>query len=158
VSDVQVRRASAADLRAVSALGEVLMVPHAQRYPEIFKSEGLEPYWTQCLEKPDHAVFVAVLGSSVVGMAVAQLMDETSPVCHAMRLCRLNVIVVDEKARGMGAGRALIETVEAFARANGVTDIRLSVADFNEAAIAVYERMGYRIRAHTMGKLIAETD
>jgi ribosomal protein S18 acetylase RimI-like enzyme len=158
VADLIVRRANAGDLAAINALGEVLMGPHADRLPEIFLRDGMEPYWRKCLDAEDHAVFVAGRGSAVIGMAVAQLMDETSPVCHAMKLCRLNTIVVDETARGAGAGRALIEAVEAFARASGAADIRLSVADFNEEAIALYRRMGYTIRAHVMGKLIRETD
>ena len=134
------------------------MAPHADRYPEIFLRTGMEPYWRKCLESADHAVFVAERDSSVIGMVVAQLLDETSPVCHAMKLCRLNTIVVDEGARGAGAGRALIEAVERFARESGAADIRLAVADFNERAISLYERLGYKIRAHNMGKLIGESD
>jgi ribosomal protein S18 acetylase RimI-like enzyme len=148
----------AADLPAITALGAELQAPHADRYPEIFVRSGMEDHWRKVLDAHDHAVFVAERGSSVIGVALAQLLDETSPNCHPMKLCRLNAIVVNEHARGTGAGRALIETVEAFARENGVTDIRLSVADFNESAIALYERMGYRIRAHVMGKLIGGSD
>jgi len=158
VAEVIVRRARETDLGAINRLGEALMGPHADRLPEIFRRDGMEPYWRKCLDAEDHAVFVAERQSSVVGVALAQLMDETSPVCHAMKLCRLNTIVVDETARGAGVGRALIEAVEVYARESGAADIRLSVADFNEAAIAVYRRMGYTIRTHMMGKLIRETD
>jgi len=128
VSDLRIRRASAADLPAINALGKELMVPHAQHYPAMFRSDGLEPYWRECLEKPDYAVFVAERGSSVIGMAVAQMFDETSP------------------------------AVEEFARQGGARDIRLSVADFNHPAIALYEGLGYGIRTHMMGKLIGRKD
>jgi hypothetical protein len=60
VSDLRIRRASAADLPAINALGKELMVPHAQHYPAMFRSDGLEPYWRECLDKPDHAVFPAI--------------------------------------------------------------------------------------------------
>jgi len=158
VPDFRIRRATASDLAAVNALEEELQGPHADHYPEIFVRTGMEEYCRKVLEAEDHAVFVAERDSKVIGVAVAQLMDETSPHCHPMKLCRLNSIVVNASARGSGAGRALIETVEAFARRHGVKDLRLSVADFNDSAIALYERMGYRVRAHVMGKLIGESD
>jgi len=158
VPEVRIRRAVPADLAAVTALGEELQAPHADHYPEIFVRHGMQDHWRKVLEAGDHAVFVAERGSAVIGVALAQLLDETSPNCHPMKLCRLNAIVVSASARGAGAGRALIETVEEFAREHGVKDLRLSVADFNDRAIELYERMGYRVRAHVMGKLIRETD
>ena len=158
MADVRIRRASPSDLAAVNALFEELQGPHADHYPQIFVRTGTEDYCRAVLGAEDHAVFVAEREAATIGMAIAQLLDETSPHCFPMKLCRLNSIVVTEKARGTGAGRALIGEVEAFARQNGVRDLRLYVAEFNERAIELYERMGFRIRAHAMGKLIGETD
>ena len=158
MSEVRIRRAVAADLPALEALGAQLQAPHADRYPEIFVRGGMLPYWQKCLEAGDHAILVAERGGAVIGVALAQLLDETSPNALPMKLCRLNMVVVNEKARGAGVGRLLIEAVEELARQSGARDIRLSVADFNHSAIAVYERMGYKVRAHVMGKLIGETD
>ena len=156
MGDVRVRRAVAADLPTINALGEELQGPHADRYPEIFVRTGLLPYWEKTLAAEDHAIFVAERDTVVIGLALAQLMDETSPVAHPMKFCRLNVIVVSEKARGAGAGSMLIRAVEEFARAAGVRDIRLSVAAFNDPAIGLYERMGYEIRFHIMGKPVGK--
>ena len=158
MADFRIRRAVPGDLAAINALGEELMGPHADHYPEIFLRTGMEEHWREVMGAEDHAVFVAERESRVIGVALAQLLDETSPHLHPMKVCRLNTIVVNEAARGSGAGRALIETVEDFARQHGAKDVRLSVADFNETAISIYERMGYKIRAHVMGKLIGETD
>ena len=158
MADFHIRRAVPGDLAAVNALGEELMGPHADHYPEIFVRTGMEEHWREVIEAEDHGVFVAERESRVIGVALAQLLHETSPHLHPMKLCRLNSLVVNEAARGSGAGRALIEAVEAFARQAGARDIRLSVAEFNHGAIALYARMGYTVRLHVMGKLIGETD
>lgn len=158
MGDVQVRRAAGSDLPAVEELTRLLQVQHAEHYPELFHRGHMGPYFERILDLPDHAVFVAERSGQVIGVAIAELMDEKSPNCHPMKVCRLNSIVVGEAARGTGAGRSLIEAVEDFARGSHVSDIRLAVADFNESAIGVYEHMGYKTRMHVMGKFIGEKD
>jgi ribosomal protein S18 acetylase RimI-like enzyme len=154
----RVRRATNGDLPAIEDLTRLLQVQHAAHYPELFHRGHMGPYFERILGEPDHAVFVAERSGEVIGVAIAELMDEKSPNCHPMRVCRLNSIVVGEAARGSGAGRALIEAVEHFAREAHVSDIRLAVADFNEPAIAVYEHLGYKTRIHVMGKFIGKKD
>jgi ribosomal protein S18 acetylase RimI-like enzyme len=59
------------------------------------------------------------------------------------RLARLYSIAVDSQMRGRGLGRKLIEAGEKAARAAGRIDMRLEVRKDNDAAIQLYEQLGY---------------
>jgi GNAT superfamily N-acetyltransferase len=50
---------------------------------------------------------------------------------------------VPEAWQGRGAGRALMNAAEAWAREHGAERLHLNVWEFNEGAIAFYERLGY---------------
>lgn len=56
----------------------------------------------------------------------------------------LKRMFVTASARGLGVGRALMAAVEEHARARGVTLIRLETGLPQTAAIALYEKSGYR--------------
>lgn len=53
------------------------------------------------------------------------------------------ILTVSAQAEGQGAGRALLEAAEAWARAQGLEMITLHVFAENHRARAVYERLGY---------------
>ena len=53
-------------------------------------------------------------------------------------------LMVADGYRRRGIGRALMENAEAWARGVGVRKIELHVFPHNEAALALYDRLGYR--------------
>lgn len=57
-------------------------------------------------------------------------------------ICYLQDLYVDEKARGTGAGRALIEAVYDAADAAGGGRVYWMTQDFNETARTLYDRIG----------------
>jgi ribosomal-protein-alanine acetyltransferase len=66
---------------------------------------------------------------------------------RATRLARLYSLAVRPAARGQGIGERLLAAAEAAAEAAGCVDLRLEVRRDNRAAIALYERRGYRVFA-----------
>ena len=64
-----------------------------------------------------------------------------SRVCHTAYV----VTGVLEGCRGRGIGTALFTRLEAWARANAVTRLELTVECPNEAARRLYERMGFTV-------------
>lgn len=56
----------------------------------------------------------------------------------------LRMLGVDPTARGMGAGRALVEASNEAARAAGKTVMVLRTTPQMRVAVAMYERMGFR--------------
>lgn len=57
----------------------------------------------------------------------------------------LDGLCVDEPARGQGLGSALLNAICAEARLRGYPAVRLDVIDRNTRAIALYERLGFRV-------------
>ena len=52
-------------------------------------------------------------------------------------------VVVHQDARGQGLGRQLIEELVRIAREQGNSQVLLFTEDFREAAIALYEKLGF---------------
>lgn len=53
-------------------------------------------------------------------------------------------VVVDEKRRGQGLGRLLVEKLLEVAREKQVSDVLLFTADHRKAAMRLYEKIGFR--------------
>ena len=140
-----VRSAVANDRGAVLAL-----VPRLRAFgpPALHSPEALDAGEGRTLERyfdapSEHArLFVteakdgAVLGAAYVEQAV----DYFTLEAHG----HLGILAVAADAEGRGVGRALLESVEQWARARGYRFVTLNVFTTNARARAVYERAGYR--------------
>jgi GNAT superfamily N-acetyltransferase len=87
------------------------------------------------------AVLVAARAGAVVGMVTAQLVASTA---EGALSALVEDMVVDARERGRGAGRALLEAIEAWALARGATRLQLLADEGNAPALAFYARMGWR--------------
>ena len=57
----------------------------------------------------------------------------------------VGIIAVASEAEGMGAGRALLEAAERWARGQGDSRLTLNVFERNTRARRVYERLGFEV-------------
>ena len=83
---------------------------------------------------------VARAGKKVVGYVIGYVEVETGYIAS---------IAVDPETRGQGLGRLLMQTVMPKLYANGARTIGLHVREDNEAAIGLYESLGFSTR-HTV--------
>ncbi|MDE3742449.1 GNAT family N-acetyltransferase [Maribacter polysaccharolyticus] len=85
--------------------------------------------------------FVAESGSKLVGMALVYNRYSTwkGPIIH------LEDLIVAEAMRGSGLGTALLDAVVDYGAKKGVKRINWEVLDWNEPAIAFYEKKGARV-------------
>ena len=87
---------------------------------------------------PHAAVFVAEAAEGVVGrLSIAR--DQHPASEHVADLG----LMVAKGHRRLGIGRGLMEAAEAWARGVGVRKVELHVFPHNDAAIALYESLGY---------------
>src|SRR5689334_6619166 len=107
--------------------------------PEAFSSwpEREEAFDSQEWEARGETVFIAESGGEWLGM-VGTFVDPDLPA-----ICNVWGTWVDPRARGRGAGRALMEAAVESARAAGLRRVELGVSDRAPAAAALYERLGF---------------
>jgi ribosomal protein S18 acetylase RimI-like enzyme len=88
-------------------------------------------------------LFVAVSGSRTVGFISGEL-REGSPTFQPKTWASVDDVFVEPDHRNLGMGRALLESVGAWARERGASGISLQVAAANARARKFYEELGFR--------------
>ena len=102
---------------------------------------AFERYWRGVTVVPERMLFVGRLDGVVAGSV--QLVS-APPQKEAWRLsCLIDTHFVAPWARGHGLARRLLEAAEAEALARGIKVINLSVRETQEAAIKLYESLGF---------------
>ena len=88
-------------------------------------------------------LFVAESGGRTVGFISGEL-REGSPTFLQKTWASVDDVFVAPESRNLGAGRALLEAVEAWARERNADGISLQVAAANERGRKFYEGLGFR--------------
>jgi ribosomal protein S18 acetylase RimI-like enzyme len=89
----------------------------------------------------DAAVFVAENGADVVGFITVERRQHFSGSTDAV----IGDLVVAEEVESRGIGAALIDTVESWARARGVTNVTVETTARNSRAQRLYQRLGFQL-------------
>ncbi|KMK67317.1 GNAT family N-acetyltransferase [Puniceibacterium sp. IMCC21224] len=85
---------------------------------------------------PDGALLLASSGTQFLGCGMYRRFDATS--------CEIKRVYVDDAARGMGLGRALMQALLDQARVAGYTTARLDTMKSLLGARALYNTLGFR--------------
>jgi len=139
MSDIQIRRATRADMPAVHSLVRELAIyekaeEQVETTPEIYAEDAFG-------DQPIFACFVAETPEKeVVGIALYYIGYST----WKGKLMYLDDLVISESHRRQGIGRMLIDQLVAYALEINCRMIRWQVLDWNEPAIKMYETLGVR--------------
>jgi RimJ/RimL family protein N-acetyltransferase len=139
---VVVRRAKPGDAGALVALAEeVASEPQGWLISDgAWRTPGEERRFLRALRRySDAAVFVAEVPDRIVGRL--SLGRDPHPASRHVADLGLMVAVT---YRRRGVGNALLEQAVEWARQAGIRKLELHVFPHNEAAIALYERFGFR--------------
>ncbi|TAL37262.1 MAG: GNAT family N-acetyltransferase [Alphaproteobacteria bacterium] len=104
--------------------------------------EVLERYWKGVLVVPERHLLLARMDGVVCG--AAQLVEPSRHNEAQSFSAQVLASFVAPWARNRGAGRKLVETAEKLALEMGYKVLHLDVRETQEAAIRLYESMGYR--------------
>ncbi|MFF5225464.1 GNAT family N-acetyltransferase [Dactylosporangium sp. NPDC000521] len=136
--DVAIERLTAATDETVEAFARLLPQLSASATP--LDAAALEALLTW----PGNRILAARVDGRVVGV----LTLVTFPVPTGLR-ARIEDVVVDESARGHGAGAALMREALRLAEAEGARSVDLTSRPDRVSAIRLYERLGFTRRAST---------
>jgi ribosomal-protein-alanine acetyltransferase len=127
MSKISIRAASPNDLDAIFALEQA-----------VFSADRLSRRSLRAfIQSPNRPLLVAMLEGSLAGYALVALREGSAA-------ARLYSIAVDPSRGRRGVGRALMAASERYTAAHGRQSLRLEVRSDNHAAIALYERLGFR--------------
>jgi GNAT superfamily N-acetyltransferase len=134
---ITVREIQASD----RAAWEVLWDGYLQFYNQYLPSEVTEFTWSRLLDpKEPLSGFVAVdAADQLRGFVHHHIHLSTWSV---QGYCYLEDLFVEPSARGLGAGRALIEAVYAWADERGATRVYWHTGETNKQARRLYDRVG----------------
>jgi GNAT superfamily N-acetyltransferase len=144
---VVIRSARAADVGAMASLLAELFVIEKDFIVDRAKQERS---LRMIIERPSAGAWVAEVGGQVVGMATAQTIVSTA---EGGESAWIEDVIVTERLRGQRIGRRLVEAVQAWCAARGVTRMQLLADGGNERGVEFYEGRGWaRTRMIAMRK------
>jgi len=137
----RIRHATEADLAAINRIyNHEIEHGTATWDTEPWTIEKRREWWAEHND-PLQPVIVAEDAPGVVGFAYLTLMSKK----HGWRFTREDTIYVDERARGMGVGVALMAAILDEARAIGVRLVVASISSENAVSIRLHERFGFEV-------------
>jgi GNAT superfamily N-acetyltransferase len=136
-SNVEIRRATLADLNLVAPLFDV----YRQFYGKPRNLDEARRFLRERLEENQSVIFLALDGKEAVGFT--QLYPSFSSASIAS-IFILNDLFVAPGARRLGAGTALLQTAAEYGRRVGAIRLALSTERTNTIAQSVYERAGWK--------------
>lgn len=132
--DVRVRAATLADAGPIAVLSGQLGYPcSAARVRRRLRS---------LLAKPHHAIWVAENNAGNVAGWIHVFLYE---LLESERQAEIGGLVIDEKHRGQGAGKALIESAERWAKARRLPSVYVRSSVVRKEAHAFYQRQSYKL-------------
>jgi [ribosomal protein S18]-alanine N-acetyltransferase len=97
--------------------------------------------------------------SGLAGFAVATALSiPHTPAEDAPAECELELVLVPAHARRRGIGGMLVQTVLAWARDQGATEIWLEMRESNMRAVGLYQRCGFTTAGRRPGYYVDPTE
>jgi len=146
---ITIRQALPTDYHALSPLFLQVDQLHAHALPDLFQASDApartQEWFTQVISSEDAVLFVAESQRMLAGLVLCQVCSTpVFPLFVPRRFVVVNELVVREAFQRQGIGRSLMLQAHDWAHARGITDVELTVYEFNTTARKLYEDLGYR--------------
>ncbi len=151
------RNAVQADYEPLCRLWDEVDRLHRQHLPHVYRRpDGPVREWAYfagLLRDENYALFLAEAAGALVGFVhVLTAQSREIPLLVPRRFAVVDNLVVTESARRQGVASMLVEQAEGWAREQDLSEIELTVYEFNRGAIALYEKTGYETLFRRMRK------
>lgn len=147
-----VRHMVPGDVDAVLIMGQAVIAESPRYCDKGFDEAKLRQMFDNMLGREDHGFFVCEDGGGrLIGMALGFLV----PYFFSAELYAADLVIyVAPENRGSSAALRLVKSFEDWAFGNGAREVVLGVSTgINTAqAVCVYEKLGYKMVAHSLTK------
>jgi len=158
--DFSIRQATERDYEELSKIyaeGDAL---HSKALPQVFReAEGparTRESITSLISDENAALFVAEYKGQIVGLVHVYIRESpTVPIMVQRRYAYVGDLAVTTEFRRHGVGQALMNEAQRWAMQKKVSQLELTVWDFNEEAITFFKGLGYTMARHQMWKSIS---
>lgn len=155
--DLDIREAIASDYDAICQLFDEADALHRESLPWIFEQPSgvarTREYVLDLITDETVGFFVAQIRERLVGLICVLIRESPEmPIFVRRRYAQVDQVVVKEKFRRTGIGRALMEKAHDWAVAEAADSVELNVWEFNREAIEFYQRLGYETASRKMNK------
>jgi ribosomal protein S18 acetylase RimI-like enzyme len=155
-----VRQARDDDYDAVCALYRQADALHAAHLPGVFRPPAEHPrtreFFRHAIDSATTVLLVAAVEGTPAGFVRVEVRSAPDvPFFEPRRFAQVEELVVDERFRRRGVGRLLMAHAHRWALDRGLRRVELTVWEFNRAALALYEELGY---APVMRRLVHELE
>ena len=140
-TDVVVRDAQATDADALARLCTQLGYPTT--------SAVIPSRLERLAADKDARAFAATTNGDVVGLMTVHIRYTLN---HEAPLAQLTLLVVDERTRSKGVGRALVQAAEQWARDRACKRLIVTTALDRDGAHAFYEKLAFKHTGRRYGK------
>lgn len=136
------------DFHKVNELAKQVHELHVKWRPDLFLSVD-EVISKEDFEEMVQAkeILVAKIKDEIVGYITFNIKEKNNPSMRYRKQLQIEAICVDEKNRGKGIGKVLLNKVKGFGKENDCTDLYLTVNEENRNAIRVYEEFGFKVKS-----------
>ncbi len=163
--DSSVRLAESADHRAACRLYAEADALHSRERPDRFRPTDRPArsrrLFDAHLADPEQALFVAEVDGDVVGLVRVQALERLEvpdvPALTPRRYAMVQELVVARTHQRRGIATRLMTEAHRWARDRGLTQIGLSVYDFDQPALRLYQKLGYAPDSHRLSTTLDST-
>jgi diamine N-acetyltransferase len=121
-----------------------------QKPPQRFPSRSL---YEDLITQSASMVFVAERKSQLVGFLVIRVSESPDePMLAKRRFAMVDMVAVQTDQQHLGIGQALMEVAHSWASRKHLTEVMLTVWEFNRRAIGFYEALGYETESRLMSR------
>jgi len=150
---MKTRNASIEDIDKISKLMLQVAEIHSNARKDIFKEKNREQMKLELKGRLDENENILVMenGKELVGVMIFKIKEvKNHSALKDRNVLWIDELVVDETLRGKGIGTILFGEAKKFAKDKHCDSVELNCWNFNERAIAFYEKCGMKVQRNIM--------
>lgn len=153
---INIRKTEMRDYSGVSLLMDELHQMHVEARPDLYRALETrmeKKEFIELLETDKRYLYVAESSETglILGYGSAQLsVIQDNSLMVDRKMLYIHELVVDNKHRGQGTGKQLLQAFIELGRELQAESMELSVSTFNSGAQTFYEQMGLVVRSSRM--------